>query len=415
MPFDAGSIVGKVSLDTADFDAATAQVAGASDGLSMNLGGIFDSLMDKVGGGLGESMKGVGHAVTAAFSGDVMGAIRGVGEAMAGVWEMVGNSAERFDSMGEAAQKVGVDVKWLSQMSDYAKESSVGLDGLVAGFRVLEERAVAATSGDKGAAKGFEKIGISASDLAVMLDEPQRLFERVQEGISGMGTAAERTAAAKQLLGRQGLNLIPIIAAGAEGFEEFRRVHDALGAGVSDSDTKMGDAWDRLGSVFSLMMTGIQSAVARPVLGFLADHVSDVTDFVIAAAKATQFVFHELGVVFGWVGKQIQPLIDFLRPLLDLLGQMWDTVNNLGDSFGDWLGTKAAGAELGGEVEQGTGANGGVTYNVMVQHDAGESAAQFGERTHAAIRQAVHRQQDEWDGAMSQVMAERAVGGAGDF
>lgn len=409
--FDAGAIVGSLELDNAPFNKAVDDAMGTSQSLATTLGNIFESvganLGGLLGGGLGEMTAGLGEAlggIAKMNPAEALGGIANVGKGAVGV---VFDMFDQMDALGEAAQKTGTKVEWLSRMKFLAEESSVSLDGLVAGFRGLENQATDALAGEKN--NPFEKIGISLQELRTLSGSPQELFSRVQEGIAGIDDASRRAAVAQDILGRQGMNLIPVFSHSRGEIMEFNAEMDRFGVVVTDENLRAIDSMDRLQTEWHAAMFGIQKSLAMPIIELVAENAEAIRDTFMEVAKSIRENLP--GAIDATVGafRALQPVmaltLDTIKGLIWLIEEYNQITQDLDETF-------AIG------VKESTGAQGGVVYNntLHVNHNAGESAGQLAHKIKPMIDNEVARQQDEWSTSWDDWSnATNSIGGGSDF
>lgn len=424
MSFSAGAIVGDLQLNTSGFTA-----------------GILNA-----------------QAISAAFPGIVraflvnplLGVIEVAEQAASALGRITGGVAADFHNVGLAAQRAGVDVEWLSRLSGAAATAGVGLDQLVTGFKILEQRAELANEGDKSAIEGFARLGISAQEAAAMIAQPQELFTRVAESIDAMGSPSQRTAAALGVLGRQGFNLVPLLTQGVAATRAFGATLAGLGGTVNASEAAMGQSFSRLEVIVSAAWEGIKKTVAEPILQFVADHFDEIvgqvkaaTDQIrgvlagvgptIAAAipQIIQFgasfltgvveVFKTFGPVAGstlsmllslaqTVGSVLAPAFAILTPILQLVSATLQIINDtvgavlrgiasviteVTDAVGLTKSTPGFGNSAGATAGSGGGAGGTVIQKVEVNVpavDVKDASTQIADKVRSPLQQGMRQQ-----------------------
>jgi hypothetical protein len=113
----------------------------------------------------------------------------------------------------------------LSQVADEAGVSMGQMSGLLT---VMTRNLGNLTNGSKSAQKAFAGIGLTLGDLQAL--SPERQFELIAQRIMALPTAAERTAAAMSIFGRQGaaaMGLISDVASGA--YSDIAKLREQLG------------------------------------------------------------------------------------------------------------------------------------------------------------------------------------------
>lgn len=280
MSFDAGAIVGSLKLDGSEFSHGIHKAESES--------ALFPAIVVHF---LEEPMLAFAEVVKKSFE---------------SIFEWTHKAAEDFHAMGLAALRTGTNTEWLSRLAANAKVAGVGLDSLVAGFKILEQRAELAVEGNEAAIKGFARLGIGVDELKGLMESPQELFTRVQESIGSIGEASLRTSAALGVMGRGGFNLVPILAKSSEESKRFADVIERLGGTVSEQQAKMGEKFGELSGIFDAAWEGIKRAVAEPILKVLSDNLDEIVSGVV----------NFTGVIRTFLQQHAKDIEDFLKRMI---------------------------------------------------------------------------------------------------
>jgi hypothetical protein len=335
MSFEAGAITGRLDLDTTSFHAGMEEAHTHAESEGGRIREIFESIaeaLSEVAGPAVAQFASQLQSVFAGFSeGPVIGAINAIGVAMGAVREAAESTGERFDEMNLAAQRAGVGVEWLSQLAAVGRTVGVGIDQLGMAFRVLEQQAGTAIDGtDKKAASAFAKLHISMQDLGKLSDNPQELFERIQKGIAGIADQSERVATIRDVLGRGGFMLAPLLEMDPSEFADRADVAERLNATVTKANAKEGESFGRLKAEVAEAMDAIEEAASRPVLQFLVDHVHQIEPVIENAVKGISGDFastwqamseasSEMGPTLKGIGEALEEAGHSAGPLLHAL------------------------------------------------------------------------------------------------
>lgn len=190
----AGTIVGKLLLNTTGWSAAVQAVKG--DQKSLADGGV--SVTD--------SFKKMGTAMLAAGTA-IIGAMGGI----------VFKTAEAQHEIYELSQKIGVSVESLSWLKLAGDKAGLTLDGLAVGIGILSKKMVDAASGGQASAKAFNLLGIEVKNTDGTMKSAEEVLMQVADRFKGMEDGAAKTGLAMMMFGRSGKELIPILNGGAEG------------------------------------------------------------------------------------------------------------------------------------------------------------------------------------------------------
>jgi hypothetical protein len=372
MSFDAGSIKGSIDLDTSKFTKGIDDVTGkAREGA-----GNIDDSMDKVHHSIGENVeKGFERAKQAAEAGAekisesvekamehvhaaveaaaeaisealgpvigeaieklgqlsgafeegiLIGGITAVGVALAAVSESVEIVSAKFHQMGLEAEKAGVDTEFLGRLAAVGGTVGVGLDQLGVGFKILEQRAEEAGEGNKAAAEGFERLGISVEQAGELAKDPQRLFEAVQASIAKMQFQAERGTAALGVMGRQGANLVPLFMMGREEFDRTADTMQRMGGVATEQQVRLGETMGKLEGYIAAAMQGIEASLATPVLEYLQAHFEEIVPKIEDFSNAMR---NDIAVAWAAVEKAFTSSLPTLKAVWNVvsvdLKQAW--------------------------------------------------------------------------------------------
>ena len=134
------------------------------------------------------------------------GALAAVPLTGAGFTQWIKEGISEITAIGKEADKLGVNVKSLSALLAVAGSSG---DALITGFGHLERQINSASHGGRDAEAAFEALGLSGVQLAQML--PDDAFLAVAQAIRKIDSAYGRAAAAQDIFGKAGLELLPLL------------------------------------------------------------------------------------------------------------------------------------------------------------------------------------------------------------
>ena len=196
--------------------------------------------------GWGQKMTAIGAAITAPLVG----------------------SAKAFATMGDQIAKMsrrtGVSIESLSELAYAAQLSGANIETLEASLRKMQRSIVDAAQGSQTAVDALALLGLTFEDFRGL--SPEQQFKLIAERISKIESPTVRAAAAMELLGRSGTQLIPLMADGAKGIEALQQQARDLGLTMSTEDAHaaeaLNDAFDTLWKVLKQGVFIIGSALA---------------------------------------------------------------------------------------------------------------------------------------------------------
>lgn len=140
----------------------------------------------------------------------------------------LGTTTDALQLLRAAGKRAGVDVEALDTglgklsvnlgkvIAAKAKGGKSGLSGEIGGLQFLGLPGVAANN---NAVDPFKHLGLSAKALAQQ--KPEEQVKRIADGIAKLKTHAEQAAAVVQIFGKGGLAMLPLLAKGSKGIEEY--------------------------------------------------------------------------------------------------------------------------------------------------------------------------------------------------
>jgi len=149
--------------------------------------------------GIGDSFQRVGVRM-AAFG---VGAAGALGLA-------VRSFASQGDTLDKMSKRTGMSVESLSELSYAAELSGTSIGDVEKAARLMQRSLVEAGQGSKVAREAFQRLGLSV-DALMRLNADQQ-FDAVSAALARVSDPATRTAAALQIFGRSGTNLLPMLA-----------------------------------------------------------------------------------------------------------------------------------------------------------------------------------------------------------
>lgn len=298
----------------------------------------------------GKFVKGVG---TAAKWGAAIGAaaIAG-GTALFGMAKKASDAGDRVDKM---SQKIGVSKESFQSLNYVLGQNGADVEILQKGFQTLTgimDKTADTTNKNKTA---LDTLGISVTDVNGKMKSQEEVFNESVKALMGMDEGVERSTLASELFGKKvASELVPMLNAGVESYEELtQRAHDlgfvmsdeavAAGAAFNDSmdDVKkaLGGVMTRIGievmPVFQTMLDWILAhmpeiqAVIKKVFEYIGIFVMAVVDIF------KNYLLPAFQVIFDWTKENwpaiqkiikvvIDTIVDIVKAFVDLFKAIWD-------------------------------------------------------------------------------------------
>lgn len=248
--FDAGSAVGKLGLDLSDYARGMLQ--------AQSIASLFPSVVTNF---LANPLLGL------------IGIAKDAASAIADAFTSIGSAA---DDAGEAAQKVGVSVEFLTGVGTAAADAGSSVQGLGDAMKFLNNNAADAAAGNKTVRQAFADLGVSFADSSGKLRDGEAIFFDLADAMANIEDPARRTQAAMNLMGRGGTDLIPLMQQGSAGIREFAATIEGLGGTIDGDLAAAGDKFGTLTTIVDAAMQGAKRSLAEPILTFVAEHFEEI-------------------------------------------------------------------------------------------------------------------------------------------
>jgi hypothetical protein len=193
------------------------------------------------------------------LAGGVVGGLiaTGIASAFTAVTDFARTLGDTAGRLVDMADRTGVGVSALAELDFAATKGGTSLETLEGGLRKMSVNLADAAAGSKTARAAFDAIGVSVSELSGL--SPDQQFERIADGLAGISDPGARAAAAMDIFGKSGADLLPLMKDGAKGIQAFR--DDAKRLGSISGPTA--DTLDRLGDVFDTVSFAVGNSAAN--------------------------------------------------------------------------------------------------------------------------------------------------------
>ena len=146
--------------------------------------------------------------------------------------DLARETAQFGDDLLNTANKIGIATEELQALRFAGRVTSVEMSKLDGGLLKLQRSIGDSIDGNKEYKDTFDKLGLSVHDLSRMT--PERQLRAFADALQGVETDAEKVNAAATLMGRSGADLLPMLANGSKGLDEFRAKFQQTGAAIDN-------------------------------------------------------------------------------------------------------------------------------------------------------------------------------------
>lgn len=192
---------------------------------------------------------------------------------------------QTIDKIAKSAKNIGITAEAFQELSHAASLSGVSVDLFQKSFLKLEKASIDAQAGLTTVIRAFNDMGIEVKDLIGL--SPEELFNKTADGIMSIEDPVKRAAAAMQIFGTRGADMIEMMSKGSSSINEMRKAAQDLGLVMSNElAARVETANDELQTmkqVISVQWTEIWATWATKII--------DVSSaFVEAAVSVSDFI-----------------------------------------------------------------------------------------------------------------------------
>lgn len=193
----------------------------------------------------------------------------------------IGRSAQKLDDASKAAARLGMSMTTFQNFSLMAEEAGVGVEQLTTLLTFMTRNLGQLANGSASATKAFASLGLALADLQGL--SPEQQFDLIAKRIMALPTAAERTAAAMAVFGRQGAQAMGLIQAAADGTRaELATLQRQLGVTFSDEQLNRGlpQGIEMMNDALGRLTLPLQGFINQ-FLGELAPAITTVSNLIV--------------------------------------------------------------------------------------------------------------------------------------
>jgi hypothetical protein len=289
-----------------------------------------------------DALKQAAHSVAVEFLGYEV-ALR----AFEGIKTAIESSIDLATNMEKLEQKTGLSAETLQVFSVAAKRLNIEQESVNKGLGLFAKTMGALDTGSQKAANAVKQL-FGSADALKGLNTDQRLL-KVTDALSKMEAGGKKAYLATQLMGRGGLELLPILdELGGKGFENTKKKLEALGVAMSEDFVTNAHRAEQ--AMADLKLAG-QGIATQFTAGF-APALADIAEGFAGAGSKGSSAMKEFGESAGKALKTIILLLGGTIIGLQEVGNkaiavgkvIWDAINPLGQKVKPlpqlWAGLK---------------------------------------------------------------------------
>lgn len=244
--------------------------------------GLLKKQLDSVSGSLSSfalSARTVGGALAVIGSG-IAAFVLGMRQSMAAV-----------DQLTDRATELGVGNGVLQALEGAAIATGAKIEQLAGAFTFMLDKIGDAQRGSEDARKFIEGLGLSVEQLAAI--RPEQSFLLIADAINKLDSQAKKVSAIREMFGRGGIAVGPLLGMGSEGIIGAANKAGAggmvLGEGAIKSVEVLDTAWKRFKVTASNAVTATTSAISN-WLSPAVDAVASALNSVVRTGLPASFV-----------------------------------------------------------------------------------------------------------------------------
>jgi len=188
----------------------------------------------------------------------VIGIANAAGGAISSMYRTFAEQSAKIDSTGKLSDRLGFKTEDLVALQHGASLADVGAEQLTT---ALEKMTVNIGKAKKGGELGkmFQGLGLDSKKL--INTSPMTALGEIADALNDVGSTAERNAAAVQIFGKSGAEMLTLLQGGSAGLAEMREEADKLGITFdrfgAEQVARANDAMTRLNNIW----TGVKQQV----------------------------------------------------------------------------------------------------------------------------------------------------------
>lgn len=180
-------------------------------------------------------------------------------------------SLDAAGGLGELAQQVGISTTALQALQYAAVQGGVSAAELETAVAMLTNRIGEAVAGEREAQEAFTRLGVSFKNVDGSARNTEQALDDVMRAFRAETDVTKQAAAAKDLFGRAGQRLLPILASENSSMDEFIRVAERAGVVLDEQAIAKADDASDAWAAFDLRLEKISQTFAITVVSAIVD------------------------------------------------------------------------------------------------------------------------------------------------
>lgn len=282
-------------------------LGGGASVLTGPLGGISSrfqavgTLAAEAGGGIGVMGVAIG-ALTVAAVGAVVVAVK-LGSAL---FDLAKSTADYAGKLNDVSKQTNFTVETLSALTLAAKTSGGSLDTIAGSLGIFQANMVKAAEGNKDLAKTFRELKIDTTDQ-------EKALRQAMAALFAMGETEKQSAAAKQLFGRAGKEVLGVIKETNGDLDKAIEKYQQMNLLVSTEAAAAADAFSDSLDLLNEQLAGVGRSIGNTVIPILTVFFDDMSDGLSGNQGEWELWAKSLQALVAGVLGMLQALSDFVK------------------------------------------------------------------------------------------------------
>jgi hypothetical protein len=293
------------SVEASANGASTAMAGAGAD--AKKLGSESEAAASTFGVSMADASSGAaafGSAMTALVATAGLAAVAILAVAVGAIGAFLMQCAKTAVEANKTARSIGATTEGFTALQHAVKATGGDQDRLAQGLTNLSIALNDAANNGGAMNDVFKRLGLSAKELAGMA--PDQAFAKVAAQIGAIKDPAKQAAAAVQIFGNEATNLLPLLAQGETGVQQFTEEAKKMGLAIKDQDATNLEQTAAAFQQVKDYITGIGMQIATKLGPYIQAVVEQFQSMGDGGWDATQMVTDG----FKWVSKAVAFTID---------------------------------------------------------------------------------------------------------
>jgi hypothetical protein len=294
-----------------------------------NLGNMLDNA------GFGKVTAQLGHLKNVMAQMPILGTTLFAGGIAGATKMLIHNSEAAVENLGklnDLAEAYKVSAQSLQVYREIGADVGVDQESIAKAFGFLQKNVAKARGGDEGSIQLLASVGLNQKDLKGDIDS---IFAKISTTFKASQNASDdalKVMFAKDVLGKAGINAIPLLEKGGEEFQKTLALMKSENRLFSQEEVTAADTADDRWAKAKRRMDNLKQVVGIAMVPML-ESIGSAIDKLLDSGGKQQIVdtFKSLGEA---IGKSLPKLIEKLPTAIEFLSGIFEKIQQIGALVG---------------------------------------------------------------------------------